>query len=132
MISIRVQSGNVIVKTEEAVKDCWIDARDVTPEDVIRLEKEFGISPELLTDILDVDEQARIEKEDDYLAIIIRLPVLDTATEIAYFTVPFGIILFPDRIVTVCQKANDVVLDVAHNKMRGLVMRNQASFVLNI
>ncbi|GMO44896.1 MAG: magnesium transporter CorA family protein [Termitinemataceae bacterium] len=132
MISIRVQSGGGIVKSEAPDKGCWIDARDVTTDDLARLENEFGISSELLTDIMDTDEQARIEKEDEYLAIIIRLPVLGSESEISYFTVPLGIILFPDKIVTVCQKASDAVRDIAHNKVRGLVMRNQAAFVLNI
>jgi magnesium transporter len=132
VITIRTQSGNGIIETEEAIKGCWIDAHDVTAEDLLRLEREFGILPELLTDIMDTDEQARIEQEDDYLAIIIRMPALDSAIEVPYFTVPLGIILFSDKIVTVCQRASDVLMEIANNRVRGLVMRNQSAFVLNI
>ncbi|GHV84050.1 magnesium transporter CorA [Spirochaetia bacterium] len=132
MITIRTQSGNGIVETLEPSTGCWIDAQDVTTEDLHRLEHEFGIQPELLADIMDADEQARIEHEDDYIAIIVRLPVWDNSSEISYFTVPLGIILFKEKIITVCQRSSDAVLDIAHNKVRGLVMRNQSAFVLNI
>ncbi|GMO48580.1 MAG: magnesium transporter CorA family protein [Termitinemataceae bacterium] len=132
MIKFRVQSGLGIVKGEDPVKGCWIDAYDVTTDDLARLETEFKIQSDLLTDIMDTNEQARIEKEDDYLAIIVRLPVRDKSTEIPFFTVPLGIILFDDKIVTVCQKTSDAVRDIAHNRVRGLVMRNHAAFVLHI
>jgi magnesium transporter len=132
MISIRTQGETGIIETAEASAGCWVDVRDVTTEDLVRLEKEFNISSELLADIMDTDEQARIEKEDDYLEIIVRLPVLDSTTEVTYFTVPLGIILFKDKIVTICQRSSDAIQDIANNKVRGLVMRNQAAFVLNI
>ncbi|GHT49991.1 transporter [Spirochaetia bacterium] len=132
MITIRVQSDSGIIKGDKAVKGCWVDAHDVGTEDLGRLEKEFGIPAELLTDIMDSNEQARIEKEDDYLAIIIRLPVFDPLIEIPYFTVPLGIILFDDKIVTVCQKSSDAVRDIAHNRVRGIVMRNHEAFILNM
>ncbi|GHV92102.1 transporter [Spirochaetia bacterium] len=132
MITIRVQNEKGLAETEEVSKGCWIDARNVTRADLIRLEKEFAIAGELLTDIMDADEQARIEKEDDYTAIIVRLPVYDESLEIAFFTVPLGIILFSDKLVTICQNSSDALDDIIKNRVRGFSIKNKSSFVLNL
>ena len=52
----------------------WIDCREIDKEDISILTDEYMISSELLADIMDADEQSRIEKEDDYTVIICRLP----------------------------------------------------------
>jgi magnesium transporter len=113
------------------VKGCWVDARNVTKADLARLEREFGIAGELLLDIMDADEQARIEKEDEYIAMIVRLPVYDSEEEVSYFTLPLGIILFPDKIVTICMRSSDALNDIATNRVRGFTLTNKNSFVLN-
>ncbi|MDR0662511.1 MAG: magnesium transporter CorA family protein [Spirochaetaceae bacterium] len=132
MITIRTQGAGGITEASEPRDGCWIDARDVDRDDLRRLEREFGIAGELLTDIMDVDEQARIEQEDDYTAVIVRLPVWDNSNEIVCFTVPVGIILFSDKIVTVCQRSSDALDDIASNRVKDLTLRSQSAFVLNI
>jgi magnesium transporter len=131
MIIVRTQGEQGLVESSEVGKGCWIDARDVSREDLLRLEQEFGIAGELLTDIMDADEQARIEKEDEYTALIVRLPVYDPREEVAFFTLPLGIVLFPDKIVTICQRSSDALNDIAGNRIRGFTLKNKSSFVLN-
>ena len=55
----------------------WVDVRDINREDLSVLTEEYLISSDLLADILDQDEQSRIEKEDDYTALIVRIPLDD-------------------------------------------------------
>ena len=52
----------------------WVDARNINRDDITLLEEQYNISSELLADIMDQDEQARIEREDDFVALIVRLP----------------------------------------------------------
>jgi magnesium transporter len=132
MITIRSQDRNGLVEIDRVSKDCWIDARNVTQEDMRRLEHEFGIAGELLMDIMDADEQARIEKEDTYTALIVRLPVHDDACEVSFFTLPLGIILFSDKVVTICQRSSDALEDIANNRIRGFSVKNKSSLVLNL
>ena len=132
MITIRTQGAKGLIQGDEVVKDCWVDARNVSREDLAKLEKDFGIASELLADIMDIDEQARIEKEDEYTAIIVRLPVFDDNYETAHFTVPIGIIMFPDKIVTICQRSSDVLDDLTGHRIRDFSIRNKSSFVLNL
>jgi magnesium transporter len=81
---------------------------------------------------MDIDEQARIEQEDDYIAVIVRLPVWDNNNEIVCFTVPLGIILFSDKIVTVCLRSSDALQDIASNRIKDFKLSRQSVFVLNM
>lgn len=132
MITIRAHGDRGLIETDRLERHCWVDARDVTRDDILRLENEFGISGELLADIMDIDEQARIEKEDEYTALILRLPVYDEAFEVCYFTVPLGIILFSDKIVTICQRSSEVLEDIVRNRIRDFSVSNKSAFVLNL
>lgn len=85
----------------------------------------------MLSDILDIDEQSRLEKEDDGLTAIIRIPVLDPEREVAYFTVPYGIIIRQGCVITVCLYDNPVSQDVLHHRIRGLNMGNANNLILN-
>lgn len=132
MIKIRTQGEDGIVEADTVARDCWIDARWVNREDLARLEKEFGIDAELLTDVMDTDEQARIEKEDEYTAIIVRLPVFDETEETSFFTLPLGIILFSDKIVTICRRSSDALDGFLKSRMRSFNLKNKSAFVLNL
>ncbi|MDR2601874.1 MAG: magnesium transporter CorA family protein [Spirochaetaceae bacterium] len=132
MIEIRIHEGNQFVSLKTPVKDCWIDAKNVDKDDLNRLQNEFGVPAELLVDVMDSGEQARIEIEDDWTLIIVRLPVSDPSMEVPCFTIPLGVILFPDKIVTVCSSYSNALEDLACNRVRIPVMRNQSAFVLRV
>ena len=80
----------------------WVDARIVTRDDVELLQKEFQIDPEHILDILDPDEQSRLEDGDGYVLTIIRLPIYDPNAETQYWTIPLGIIIKDNYIITIC------------------------------
>jgi magnesium transporter len=120
------------METDTVTKGCWIDARDLSGADIKRLQHEFGIAGELLTDIMDADEQARIEKEDDYTALIVRIPVYNESFDTSFFTLPLGIILFSDKIVTICRRSSDALDDLVKNRVRGFSIKNKSAFILNL
>jgi magnesium transporter len=132
MIVIRTQGEFGITEADTVTKGCWIDARDLSGADIKRLQHEFGIAGELLTDIMDADEQARIEKEDDYTALIVRIPVYNESFDASFFTLPLGIILFSDKIVTICQRSSDALDDLVKNRVRGFSTKNKSAFILNL
>ncbi|NLZ69480.1 MAG: magnesium transporter CorA family protein [Spirochaetales bacterium] len=111
----------------------WVDARDVNREDMSVLTEEYGISSELLADIMDIDEQARIEKEDDYTALIMRLPSKsDDESEITQTCVPLGVILFPKQVITICQGDSIVLEDFAKARFRQYPVDTKEGFVISI
>ncbi len=110
----------------------WVDARDVNREDLSVLTEEYGISSELLADIMDIDEQARIEKEDDYTALIMRLPATSDDSEITQTCVPLGVILFPNQVITICQGDSVVLEDFAKARFRQYPVDTKEGFVISI
>ena len=86
-------------------KYTWIDVREIDKDDISILTDEYLVSSELLADIMDADEQSRIEKEDDYTVIICRLPSAeeDEDKPLERTTIPLGMLLYPDKIITICR-----------------------------
>jgi len=133
VLTIRIQTENgKFIESDTVCPGCWVDVRNVSEGDIARLKTGFGIERDLLDDILDADEQSRIQQEDNYTAIIIRVPVLDLTLNVAYYTVPLAIILFTDKVITICQRSSGAIEDIACNRVRGFVMRNRSAFVLHI
>jgi len=132
MIKVKVNGANGLQTADRAQKNSWIDVIDPTPQELDLLERWYHVKAEHLADILDIDEQARIEKEDDYTLLIVRLPVLDARYELPYFTVPCGILLFEDRIVTICQTNCEALEELRSGKTKGLDLRNRGAFALHL
>jgi magnesium transporter len=118
MIKIRTFQVNRFAVIENPVKNCWIDVRKAAVEDLTVLEKDYNIDNEVLQDIMDLDEQSRIEKWDDYSVIFVRIPMYDETKKIPFYTIPLGIILFDDMIITVCPENTPILDQVSHNKSR--------------
>ena len=95
----------------------WVDARAITPAEISELEKEFQIESEHIVDILDPDELSRIEQADGYILVIMRLPIYDANTEIAYYTIPLGVIIKDNYIITICWTDCEMLKDIATNRI---------------
>ena len=118
---------------DDIVRYKWVDARELTRDDITQLEEDYGISSELLADIMDLDEQARIEKEDEYVALIIRLPAFaDDSHGINQYCVPLGIVMFSDTIVTICQSDSVILEDFARNRFRQYPVQTMEGFVISL
>jgi magnesium transporter len=132
MINIWKQENRKMVSGERSDNPIWVDARNVTREDIHTLETEYGVDTETIMDILDPDELSRIEREDDYTLIIVRLPIFIATNEVSYFTIPLGILLYPDKILTICWADCELLNDLTNNKVRGLTLKDLPAFVVRI
>ena len=110
----------------------WVDARIVTRDDVELLQKEFQIDPEHILDILDPDEQSRLEDGDGYVLTIIRLPIYDPNAETQYWTIPLGIIIKANYIITICWTDCEVLKDFSTGRVKEINLNDFPSFVMRI
>ncbi len=111
----------------------WVDAREVTRDDIAQLQEDYPIESELLADIMDMDEQARIEKEDEYVALIVRIPAFsDDAHGINQYCVPLGIVMMENTIITICQSDSVILEDFARNRFRHYPVDTMEGFVISI
>lgn len=110
----------------------WVDARSVTPAEITELEKQFNIENEHILDILDPDELSRIEEADGYTLVIMRLPIFEPNSEIAYFTIPLGVIIKENYIITICWTDCEVLRDFSANRVRGARLADFPAFMIQI
>ena len=110
----------------------WVDARAITPAEISELEKEFQIESEHIVDILDPDELSRIEQADGYILVIMRLPIYDANTEIAYYTIPLGVIIKDNYIITICWTDCEVLRDFSANRVKGARLADFPAFMIQI
>lgn len=113
----------------------WIDARNLDKDDINILTDEYLISSELLADIMDADEQSRIEREDDYTVIICRLPAEPDEDEddpLVRTSIPLGIALFPDKVITMCRGDSVVIDDFARHRFRQCPVETKEGFIVSI
>ena len=70
----------------------WVNVGNPDHEDFERLLTEYKIDEDTISDILDPDEQPRLELEDDYKVIIVRFPIINRETDTLWHTEPLSII----------------------------------------
>ena len=90
-------------------KGCWIDIVSPSPEELHEVAAATSIQMDFLSAALDDEEKSRIETEDDQILTLIDIPVLRSNKD--YDTLPLGIIISADYIVTVCLEPNAVIAD---------------------
>lgn len=103
--------------------DCWINVETPTGEDLKYLAEDLKIPESFLSDIQDVDERPRIESEDGWTLMILRIPFRDTGNDIPYITVPLGMIMKEHYFVTVCHYQTDMVPDfISYMKRKNIAV----------
>lgn len=91
--------------------DCWINVEVPTPADIKYLIEDLNVPDSFLSDIEDADERPRIEEEDGWTLIILRIPYRNKGNDIPYITVPLGFIMKAPYFVTVCHYNTDMLPD---------------------
>ena len=117
---------------DEITKGCWINVVDPTPEELQKL-REFNIPYEFVTYPLDQDERPRVEREDGETMILLRVPYAQGAqADVPYTTIPMGIVMDGQWIMTVCRHDHDILRELAGGRVRGLSTAKRNRFILQL
>ena len=82
---------------------------------------------------LDEEESSRVQIEDGYTLILVDIPFEEIRNEQkAYTTIPLGILLVSDAIVTVCSDDTVILNHFYNNRMRGFSTKKKMRFVYQI
>jgi len=111
-------------------KNCWIDVTNPSEDDKTIIIKKFPFINDILADLLDADEQSRIDKEKKYTLIILRVPVYNNDAEVPFFTIPLGVILLNECVLTISLHDNIVLKDVRENRVRNYEIKNKSMLLL--
>jgi magnesium transporter len=114
-------------------KNSWINVVAPTQEEISYLTDIQRVPLDFITDILDIDERSRSEVEGRWLLIIIRIPVHSKQSGVPYYTIPLGVLISMNSIITICLTENDVLRDIfLLPKYRFINLQNKVSFVLQL
>ena len=112
---------------------CWVSVVGPSEEELTLLSRDFGIDSEFLHTSLDEEESSHIESEDDQTLIVIDVPYAEKAEEnILYTTMPVGIIIMPNTIVTVALRENPVLRELSDGMVRAVNTTLRTQFVLHL
>lgn len=132
MVTILKQNGKGLIKTAFLEPNCWVHVYNPTRLELDTLENEHQVSMDVIHDILDPDERSRWEKEGDMQTIIVRIPCFDVEREVPWYTIPLGVILINDLIITMSMQPTEIINDLIDNKVKNLDLFNKKAFVLLI
>ena len=115
------------------VEGSWISAIAPTEGEIHYLTSRLGLETGFVRAALDEEEASRIEREDNnQLLIIVDLPITQKEEEktIIYSTVPMGIIITEQNIITVCLNENPVVSEFEKGLVKNVQTAQKTQFLL--
>ena len=109
---------------------CWVALTKPTNEELQTVSRETGIDIDDLRAPLDDEERSRIEQEGDCVIVLVDIPSLDEKDR--YVTIPLGIYMTKQAIVTVCLEETPVLRAFMNNRVREFYTYKKTRFVFQI
>jgi magnesium transporter len=131
MLTIYKTTEQGLEQLESMANGAWIKAIDPTPEEIQQLVN-WGIDTDYINYSLDLDEMPRMERDEDYTFILIRIPHSQPDSDIPYITIPLGILIKSNVIVTICRYDKEMFKVLANGKYRLLKTAKRYRFALYI
>ncbi len=98
-------------------RNSWINVIQPTEEEVKVLKEMFNLPDFMFSSLRDIDEQSRTERYKKFRFIIVRTPQRRSDGEkVEYFTVPLGIVISDEYLITICFSENDVIEKLRRSK----------------
>ncbi|MDD2361355.1 MAG: magnesium transporter CorA family protein [Oscillospiraceae bacterium] len=122
-----------ICRLDELEDGCWIDVVNPDEREVDFLISRFSLEPDFLRASLDEEESARIESEDGNTLVIFDTPVSGKSdVGITYSTMPIGILVTPDHVITVSLRENAIIKEFTEGVVKNVQTGLKTQFVLFI
>ncbi len=136
MIRYYAKEEGKLKELEEPEVSCWVNiSPPFSHEELEEVAMQFDVPLDFLTDSLDIDERSRYEREDDVRLIVVNTPILNEAEEendAIYITVPIGIIITIEHVITITSYENPVLQLFLDDKVKNFNPADESSFVLQI
>ena len=113
-------------------KNTWINLTDPNDEDVATIQQAFDIPVEHLKAALDEEEKSRLEIDGDILLIIIDVPIHSEKDKCSFTTIPLGIIVLKDNIITVTTEKFPLIDEFVKGRIKGFFTYKKTRFILQL
>ncbi|ERT69811.1 MAG: magnesium transporter CorA family protein [Cetobacterium somerae] len=113
-------------------KNTWIHLSNPTEEEIRVVTNSFDIPEEHIRAALDEEEKARLEIDDDIILVIIDVPIHDENNRCSFTTVPLGIILLKDHILTVSTVKLSLIEEFVQGRIKSFFTFKKTRFILQM
>lgn len=112
----------------------WINLVQPTERELDAVLSEFPeLDPISLKAALDEEERARIEIDNGTTLILVDVPIVEPVNNNVYYsTIPLGILLVEDTIITICTKEVPIIEDFVRGRVRGFFTFKKTRFILQL
>lgn len=121
-------------KVDVISKGCWVNMYAPTAEEIARVSNAAQVDIDIIKDALDDEERPRIERDDSRVYIIVDFPyIVQDETGPAYYeTIPIGIILTEENLITVSLKDSPIIEEFRKNRVKEFFTFKKTRFALQI
>lgn len=117
MLTIYKTSEQGLEKIDMIANGTWVNVTDPTPAEMEKLVN-WGMEMDFINYSLDEDEMPRMERDEEYTFILLRVPIHQPQSDQPYTTVPLGIMILGNKIITICRYASDIFRPLISGKYR--------------
>ena len=132
MIKYYKTIGNNTTEIPDYEQGCWISIIKPNNNEINYICDKFDIYQNDFRSALDREERSRLEIEDEYSMVLIDIPIDESDDSIHYTTVPLGIFLTKENIITVCIMESDIIEDFISDKIRDFRTSKKTRFLFQI
>lgn len=127
------QNNNGLLAVNEWQPNCWINIECPDKADKKYLLEELGLPEAFYNDIKDFDERPRIEVENGWWLIIMRIPVKGDDVKLPFYTIPVGIVFKADvRLAISFRKAEMLDDFAAYSRRKKIDISDNFDLVLKL
>ena len=122
------------IHEEEMIQNgVWIQMVNPSVAEGQMVADALGVDIEDVLAALDEEESSRIELQDGYTLILVDIPSIEIRHEKeSYTTIPLGIIITQDEIITVCTEDTPVLQAFLNNRVKEFSTKKKLRFVYQI
>ena len=110
----------------------WINLVNPTEQEIEAVCENTGADISFVKAALDEEETSRVDVEDNnQTLVIVDVPVAEKdGTAVMYSTLPFGIVVLSDYLITVCLRDVSSLEEIASGQAKGIKTAHKTRFVL--
>ncbi|WP_160722325.1 magnesium transporter CorA family protein [Bacillus sp. USDA818B3_A] len=126
--------ARVLEQVDAVSKGCWVNMYAPTAEEIMKVSNDAQVDVDIIKDALDDEERPRIERDDGRVYIIVDFPYIihDETGFAVYETIPIGIILTEDNVITVSLKDSPIIEEFRKNRIKEFYTFKKTRFALQL
>lgn len=114
-------------------ENTWVNMVNPTDKEIEFVSKQLKLPEDFIKSALDEEERARIEVEDEAVLTIFDIPLIEDDDEhFTYATIPLGVIIAKNSIITVCLKESTIINAFINNRVKSFAVAKKSRFLFQL